>query len=71
MIAHACHDVDQGDISFIIGVSTNLYSQYENQYDGSSENWELIYLKIQLYYSWAYTQRVFHPSTRMFAHLCS
>ena len=38
MIAHACHDVDQGDISFIIGVSTNLYSQYENQYDGSSEN---------------------------------
>ena len=26
---------------------THLYSHYENQYGGSSENWESIYLKTQ------------------------
>lgn len=33
----------------------NLYRHYGNQYGGSSKNCELIYLKTQLYHSWAYT----------------
>jgi hypothetical protein len=36
---------------FIAGGSENLYSHEENQYGIFSEGWELIDLKIQIYYS--------------------
>jgi len=31
---------------------------------GFSENWKLFYLKSKLNYSWAYTQKIFHHTTR-------
>lgn len=34
-----------------------LYSLYGNQHGSSSENLKLIYLKMQLFYSWTSTQR--------------
>ena len=37
---------------------TNLYNNCRKQYDGSSENWKSIYLKIKLYQSCTYTQRI-------------
>lgn len=43
--------------SFIVGRSANLHSYYGNQCGGSSARWKLISLKIQLYYSWPYTQK--------------
>jgi hypothetical protein len=60
-------DGDQGEYSLTADVSENLYSQYGNQYGGTSENWEEIYLKTQVYHSWSYTQRMFHPATRTLA----
>ena len=36
--------------SLIGAGNTNLYSQYGNQYGNSSDNWESIYLKTQLYH---------------------
>jgi hypothetical protein len=40
-----------------------LYNHSGNQFDIFSENWELLYLQAQLYYSWAYNQKVFHSWT--------
>ena len=54
--------------SSITGGSSNLFSHYGSQYGGSLENCELIYLEAQLYYSWAYTQKMLHPTTRTLAH---
>jgi hypothetical protein len=47
--------VEQGEHFFIAGRSVNLYSHFGNQFDSFSENLKSIYIKIQLYYSWAYT----------------
>ena len=54
-----------GEHSSIASESRNLYSHCENQYDSSSKNWELIYLKTQFYHSRAYTQRTlsYHKGT--------
>jgi hypothetical protein len=56
------------EYSFIAGGSEILSSYYVNQYGSSSENWETISLKIQLYHYWEYTQRVLDLT---FAQLCS
>ena len=50
VIAHAGEDVEQGEHSSIASGSPHLYNQFGNQYSGSSENWELIYLKTPLHH---------------------
>ena len=67
--AHAIEDVEQGEPSRV--TCANLYSYYGDQYGGSSENWESVYLKKQPYDSWAYKERTLHPSPGKFAQLCS
>jgi hypothetical protein len=52
--AHAGKAVEQIHSS-IAGGNANVYSHSGNQYCGSSDNWESIYLKTQLSHSWAYT----------------
>lgn len=54
VIDHAGNDVAQGEHLCIVDGSANLYSHYGYQCDNTSGRWEPIYLKIQLYYSWAY-----------------
>lgn len=56
MTVHAGEDIKQEEHSCIASGRTNLYIHYGNQYGGSPENGESIYLNIQLYHSWAYTQ---------------
>lgn len=53
--------------SFTASGKTNLYNYYINQGGGSSERWELIYLKIQVFQSWAHTQVTLHPTTKTLA----
>ena len=43
--AHAGEDVKQVLYCSIVKESATLYSHYGNQYGGSPENWESIYLK--------------------------
>jgi hypothetical protein len=43
---HAGKDVEQGEHFSIAGGSADLYSHYVNQHVSSSENGELIYLKL-------------------------
>lgn len=50
LTAHAREDVEQEEHSSVAGKSKNLYNHYEKQYGSSSEHWELINLKIQLYH---------------------
>jgi hypothetical protein len=59
-IVHPGKDVEQGNYPFVAGGRLNLSSHYErqyhrdpdfqNQYGDSSINWELIYLKTQLFH---------------------
>ena len=49
--------------------STNLYCHYGNQYGSSSESLVSIFLKVRLYYFWAYTQRTLYHITR--TRICS
>jgi hypothetical protein len=44
--------------------SANMYNHLGNQFDSFSENWEQFHLKTHLYHSWAYTQKMFHHTTR-------
>jgi hypothetical protein len=60
-----------GKHSSISGGSLILYGDYGNQYGSFSECWELIYLKIKLYQSWAYTQGKLYSTTGMHAQPCS
>jgi hypothetical protein len=54
MTAHAGKGVEQGEHFSTAEVeSANLYSHYRNQCESSSEYWKSIYLKTQLYNSWA------------------
>ena len=50
-----CKNVEQRENSSIAGGSANLCSLYGNQYGGSLGRREMMYLKNQLYHSWAYT----------------
>lgn len=56
MIVHACENLEQGHHSIIAGGSANLHSNYEIHIVFPQKSWEFIYLKIQLYYSWAYNK---------------
>ena len=42
-----------------------------NQTGGSLENWKQIYLKNQIYHSWAYTLKIPHHATEVHTPLCS
>ena len=48
MTAHADKNAVQTESTPIAGLIANWYSHNGNQYAGSSEMWELIYIKIQL-----------------------
>jgi hypothetical protein len=48
-MAHDGKDLELEKHSSTAGQSANLYSLFGNQYGKFSENWELIYLKTQLY----------------------
>lgn len=65
--AHTGEDVKQGDYSSIAGKSAKSHSHCGSQYGRSPERWELI----QRHYSWAYTQRMFCPTTETLAQLRS
>ena len=53
MAAYTGEDVAKAEHLLIASGSEDWYSGCGNQYVSSSENWELIYLKIQSYHSWA------------------
>ena len=52
MTVNAGENVEHGEHSSMAGESVHFYSHCGNQYGSSSQKWELIYLKIQLYHSW-------------------
>jgi hypothetical protein len=60
---HAGENMEKEEHSSIAGGSANLYNHGGNQYGDSSESWESICLKTQLYHSWAHTQMMFHVPT--------
>jgi hypothetical protein len=60
--------MEKEEHSSIAGGNANLDNHYRNQYVSSSENWKLIYLKTQLFHSWAYTQNTLHHTIRKLAH---
>jgi hypothetical protein len=63
--------VEQGKLSSTVDGSANLYKPFGNQFCGFSENWESMYLKMQLYHSWAYTQKMPYYTIGMIAQLCA
>jgi hypothetical protein len=69
--AHAGEVVEEGEHSSTAGGRTNLCNYSGHQFVDFSENWEMFYLKIQLYHSWAYNQKILHHPTRILAQLCS
>lgn len=56
--------------TLIADKDANVDTHCESQYGSSSESWELIYFKTQLYHSWVYTQGMLHPSTRILDQPC-
>jgi hypothetical protein len=44
--------------SSIVGGIVSWDNHSGNQFVGSSENWTEFYLRMQIYYSWAYTQKM-------------
>jgi hypothetical protein len=50
-MTHASKIVEQGEHFSIADWNTNLYNHFGNPFVRFSENWELIYLKTQLYHS--------------------
>ena len=66
--AHAGKDVEQGE-HFLAGGSADLYNHFGNQLGIFLEN--QVYLKIQLYHSWAYTENILQHLTKTLAQLCS
>jgi len=62
--ADAGEDVEEEEHSSIVGGIVSWYNYPRNQSEGSSENWILHYLRIQLYHSWAFTQKMFQHTTK-------
>jgi hypothetical protein len=62
--AHAGKDVEKEEHSSIAGEIANRYNHSGNQCGRSSENCKYIYLKTQVYHSWAYIQKTPHHTTR-------
>ena len=70
--AHAGEDVEKGEHSSIVGGSTNCTVTLEiNMVVSQKKKWESLYLKTQLYHSWAYAQRTLYHTTWTLAQLCS
>jgi hypothetical protein len=67
----AVKDVEKEEHSSIAGGIASLYNHSGNQPGSSSESWTLYYWRIQQYFSWAYTQKMFQPVIRTHAPLCS
>ena len=53
------------------GESANLYKYFGNHCGNLSENWKSIYLETQIYYSWAYTQRMLSHIESYHKSICS
>jgi hypothetical protein len=51
--ADASEDVEKEQYSFIAGGTGDWYNHFGNQSGGSSENWNYVYPKTQLYHYWA------------------
>jgi hypothetical protein len=68
--AHVGKAVEQGNHSSFADSGVNLYRPYGSQYNSASEDWKLIYLKTQIYHSYAYSQRVPDPITSIFVQFC-
>jgi hypothetical protein len=71
MTTHVGEDVEKEEHSSIADEIANWYNHSGNQSGGSSEDWQYIYLKTQLYYSWEYTQKMPHHATGAHVPLCS
>jgi hypothetical protein len=69
--ADAGEDVKKEEHSFIAGGIARYYNHSRNQSGCSSENWTSYYLRTQLYYSWAYMQKMLQHVIRTHAPLCS
>jgi len=69
--ADAGEDAEKEEHSSITGRIADWYNHSGNQSGDSSENWTLNYLRIQLYLSWAYTQKMPQHITKTRAPLCS
>ena len=52
--------VEKEEHSPIAGGTANWFKHPGNQSGGSSENWKQIYLQIQQYHSWEYSQKMPH-----------
>jgi len=63
--------VEKEEHSTIVGGLADWYNHSGNQSGGSSENWILNCLRIQLYLSWAYTQKMPPHIKKTRAPLCS
>lgn len=68
MTAHTDRDIGNTDDLFIAGGSTNQFSLCVNQCDSSYGRWGWIYLKIQLYDSWAFIQRTLFSNSETLSH---
>lgn len=68
MTAHAGDDVWKGEHLFTAGESAILYNHYGNHHGSSSWSWESIYLKMKVYHSWKYKQRMLHGITDTITH---
>jgi hypothetical protein len=69
--ADAGEDVEKEEHSSITSGIASWYNHSGNQSGGSSESWTKYYPKIQLYYSWAYTQKMFQYVIKTHAPLSS
>jgi hypothetical protein len=70
LTADAGEDAEKEEHSSIAGGIASWYNASGNQFGGSSENWIYYYQKIQQYFSWAYTQKLFQLVIRKCAPLC-
>jgi len=69
--ADAGEDAEKEEHSSIVGGIADWYNHSGNPSGGSSENWTLNCLRIQLYLSWAYTQKMPQHIKETRAPLCS
>jgi hypothetical protein len=69
--ADAGRDMEKEEHSSIVGGIASWYNYAGNHSGSSSENWTYSYLRIQLYHSWAYTQKMLQHITRTHVSLYS
>jgi hypothetical protein len=71
VIPDAGEDVEKEEQSSIVVGIASWYSHSGNQSGVSSENWIYYYLRMQLYHSWVYTQKMLQHITGTHTPLCS